>query len=130
MEHSVKYGKVFRTPVNPKSSSIHIWRIVGAVVSVILALLLIANFIRSTSNSSEFLSFRSFLEWLGTVDSMSINMNDFVFTISGDWGILDFLRQFFNVLAIAVGVVVWLCRNLVNTLYFIAQFFTFIFVGV
>lgn len=97
------------------------------ILFIIICVLLIFNFARKLGNNTD-LSFSGFLTWLGNVDSFNIQVNISSFTIGGDWGWFDGLRNFFNIFANLFGVLVYLCSNLINLIIFIGQFLVFMFV--
>ncbi len=98
-----------------------------AVISLILLALFIFGFSRKLSGG-DVVSFSSFLNWLGSVDSFSINVSISDFMIYSSWGAFNFLRDFLNIFAGMFGVIVYLCSNLINLIIFAGQFLRFLFV--
>ena len=108
-----------------KSSSLG--KMIARVVFIIVALLLIINFARKLYSGTD-LSFSSFLNWLGSVDSFGATKIVSPWKIGGDWGIIDGLRKFFNMFGNLFGVIFFMCSNLIGLISFISQFMMFIFV--
>ena len=103
-------------------------RLLLVILGIFSTILLIINFSRSVIGSSN-VSFSSFLNFLSSIDIFQITINISDFTIPGNWGIIDGLRLFLNVFAQAIGVVVYLCANLINLIIYCAQFIRFLFVA-
>lgn len=57
-----------------------------------------------------------------------LNINEMInlFTIGGNWGILDGFRIFLNSLGSILGVVAWVCSSVFYTLTFAIRFMFFI----
>lgn len=77
--------------------------------------------------SSNTVNFTGFLEFLSNLNSVDINVSVSNFVIGGDWGVFEFLRNFFNIFAQLFGVIVWLFSNIVNVLNYVLQFIFFLF---
>lgn len=102
--------------------------IVSRLLFVILFLIIlvrVVSVVRNGSNSN--LSFTGFLSFLSTLNTVQINISYTDFLIGGNWGIIDNLRQFFNVFAGVFGVLIWLTSNIVNVLLYIISFIRFVF---
>lgn len=98
------------------------------VFSIIIVILLSISLIR-VLNSGDSISFSSFLEMLR--DSPSINMPFRIFkdlTITADWGVFNFLRNFINVLGNITSVAVFISAGLANVLLYLVYFVRYIFV--
>lgn len=103
-------------------------RIIISVLFVFLFALLVINLFRRINNGTN-VSFNGFLDMLSRSNSFSITVNISDFTINGNWGLIDGLRQFFNVFAQIFGVLVWLGSNLINLILFLGQFLSYLFVA-
>ncbi|MBE5735420.1 MAG: hypothetical protein E7361_03135 [Clostridiales bacterium] len=97
------------------------------ILLITACMLLIINFARSLFAGND-LSFSSFLEWLGNVDSAYFDVGITDFTIYGNWGVFDFLRGFLNIFTGLFSVIVFFCANLINLIFFVLQFVRFIFI--
>lgn len=100
-------------------------KFIFSIISLILFALIIASIFKK-SFSGEDLSFTSFLNWLGDLDSFTINISISDFFIYGNWGILDGLRNFFNIFAQLFGVIVYMGSNAINLIIFAGQFIGFL----
>ena len=90
------------------------------VLAIIFAIILIANLIRVTSNSG-FLTFESFINQCSNFTSIPlIRMNDL--TISANWGLFNFFRDFINLFTAPLTVSIFLATNVINALWFVIQF--------
>lgn len=109
------------------SKSNSLGKMITRVVFIVFAILLIINFARNLRGGAD-LSFSAFLNWLGNVDSFGFTKVASPWHIGGDWGIIDALRKFFNSFGNAIGVLFFMCANLISVIYFVSQFLLFIFV--
>lgn len=109
------------------SKSNSMGRMLIRVVFIIFAILLLISFARKLYGGTD-LSFSAFLNWLGDVDSFGFYATASPWTIHGDWGIIDGLRKFFNAFGNAIGVLFFMCANLIGVIGFLSQFLIFIFV--
>lgn len=91
----------------------------------LMAVLIVSLFRRILGGNS--LTFNGLLDYLSNTQGVSIDINISNFSIGGNWGIVDGLRQFFNIFAKLFGVLVWLGSNLINLILFLAQFVSFVF---
>lgn len=94
------------------------------IISILLGIALFRFAFRGVNND---ISFSSFLNWLGNVNSMPINVSITQFNIGGDWGVFEFLRNLLNIFTSLFGVIVYMSANLLNVLIFVSQFIRFIF---
>lgn len=101
-------------------------RFLLVTIGILVLILVCISFIKK-ANGLDALSFRSFLTWLGSVNSMPIRVNISDYSIVADWGLLNGLRDFFNIFSTLFGVLVYCCANLINLLIFMSQFLVFIF---
>lgn len=99
------------------------FRILGLIFCIILFIRLFWS-VRSNSSS---LTFTGFLDWFSNLNSFDISINVSSYEISGDWGIFNGLKNFFNIFAKAFGVIVWLFANLLNLLFYCINFLQFLF---
>lgn len=102
------------------------FKFIFSILSILLCLLLIFSIFKFSFTSSD-LSFSSFLNWLGSVNSTSINFSISDFYIYGNWGIIDGLRNFLNIFAQLFAVIVYLATQLINLIIFVGQFIGFLF---
>lgn len=108
-------------------------RTTGSILSVIfgtiLLILLVVNLYK-TALGMPTITFSSTLEWLSTINMPFEvpNMQSIIrsLTITSDWGILQGLRDFINILGTALSVLVWLGSNLVYCIIFFATLLIFI----
>lgn len=108
-------------------------RTTGSILSVIfgtiLLVLLVVNLYK-TALGMPTITFTSTLEWLSTINMPFEvpNMQSIIrsLTITADWGILQGLRDFINILGTALSVLVWLGSNLVYCIIFFATLLIFI----
>lgn len=97
-----------------------------SIMGLVIALLLIANIFRQAFAGAD-LSFASFLNWLGSVEDISINFSVESFFIYGNWGIFDGFRSFLNIFTQLFGVIVYLGSQFINIIIFAGQFIAFLF---
>ena len=102
-------------------------KLIFRVVFIVFAILLLISFARKLYGGAD-LSFSAFLNWLGNVDSFGFTKIASPWYIGGDWGIIDALRKFFNSFGNAIGVLFFICANLIGVIQFVSQFLLFIFV--
>lgn len=93
-----------------------------------IAIVIVNLFRRVIGGTGLFMGFENFFEQLSNVDSLQINFGVESFIINADWGILNGLKNFINVFAYILGVLVWLGVNLINLLLFLMQFVRILFV--
>lgn len=103
------------------------FRSVFSIIVLFFLFILAVNLFRKI-NSGSSVSFSAFLEFLGSLDSFTVNFSISDFTIGGNWGIIDGLRNFINVFAYFLGVTLWMFLNLYNCLVYIFRFIQFLFV--
>lgn len=101
-------------------------RIFGSILLIIICTVLIGSIIRIVFGGSNF-TFTSFLSYLQNVPQISIgNFN--LFTINGDWGLIDFFRRFLNSIMSILNFGVWMCSQLVNCVFYLLYFVKYLFV--
>lgn len=108
-------------------------RTTGSIMSIIfgsiLLVLLVVNLYKSALGMPT-ITFTSTLEWLSSINMPFEvpNMQSIIrsLTITKDWGILQGLRDFINILGTALSVLVWLGSNLVYCIIFFATLLIFI----
>lgn len=101
-----------------------VFRIIGLIFLIMIA---IAVFWK-LRGSDNILITENFLEWLGNLNRLDINLNVENFSIRGDWGIFNGLRNFLNIFTSIFGVIIWLFSNLLQLVLYIVDFIRFIFV--
>lgn len=99
------------------------FRVLGLIFFVVLFVRLFWSLRSGSSN----LTFAGFLDWFSNLNSLDVNIDVSNFGIRGDWGLLDGLKNFFNIFAKAFGVIVWLFANLLNILLYCISFLQFLF---
>lgn len=90
----------------------------------------VCRFLFSAGSNKSPLTFASFLDWLQTADFEVLPIMDLlkdnVLTITGDWGILSFLKDFLNTILSAVKLLVFLGGAVLNSISSISQFLQFL----
>lgn len=95
-------------------------------LAIIIAILFLANYIRLTANNG-FLTFKALIEKCSQFSS--IGMTSLIdLTITADWWIFNFLRDFINMFTTALSVCMYLASNVMNSLWFVVQFVSIFFV--
>lgn len=123
----VKSAKIYHK--RPVTVFQHRFGIVFRLLLVISFLILFIALFWLTRNTANPLTFAGFLEFLSGLNSVDVTFSISQFSISGNWGVLDFLRNFFNVFATFLGVIAWLGVNVYNVAMYLIQFIQFLFVG-
>lgn len=82
-----------------------------------------------TANGLGNVTFSGFLQWLSQVNTFPLKVDISSYGVSGNWGLLEGVRLFFDSFAKLFGVVIYLGANVINVLLFFAQFLYFIFVA-
>lgn len=72
-------------------------------------------------------TFRSFLEMLQNAPSIESDFTIDSLTITGDWGVFNFLKTFLNWNLKPIAFVLFLVKNLINVLMFLFYFLSYIF---
>lgn len=101
-----------------------VFRIIGLIFLIMIAI----GVFWKLRGSDNILITKNFLEWLGGLNRLDINLNVENFSIRGDWGIFDGLRDFLNIFTSIFGVIIWLFSNLLQLVLYIVDFIRFIFV--
>ena len=87
--------------------------------------MLLSAFISGLRGVNQGITFTGFLNYLSSSPSLDfVSMSDF--SIAGDWGLVDFLRIFLNVISVLFTIVVWFCQiviNLFEWLFWLIRFF-------
>lgn len=103
--------------------------ILFSVFSILFAIVLIVNLYKSASGQGS-VTFTGMLQWLQnfSVGFQVPNLSNAIgiFLIRGDWGIVDGLRQFFNLFSTLFGVGYYIVMNLIYTLTFAGKFLYYI----
>lgn len=124
----------FKTKLNPKDKilfkknlkNVHSYGRFSILV-LSICLLFVVAFFRSI-NGSDPLTFTGLLETLS--NSPQIALTNFLdLSIGGDWGILDFFRDFINILGSVLSVVVWIFSQLIQCLQYFVFIVDFVFIG-
>lgn len=95
-------------------------------LQILLLIFLIVVIIKKTYGGGEPLTFTGFLDWLSNREDISINIDVTQIGVSGDWGIFNWLRVYFDFMAKSAAVIAWLSANVVNILLFLGQFISFL----
>lgn len=102
---------------------------------VLFAMLLIFAIVR-TARGYDIVYFSSFLDFISSNDFIT-NFGQLInpisnvisdLTIKSDWGLFNFLRDFFNVFSNIFGFVYWLVANMIYAVSFILRFVGYLFV--
>lgn len=106
-------------------------RILFNFVFIIFAIFLGVMIFRSLLLVDEPLTFSMFFTYLEKWDSFldidNIFGRSLIPSISGDWGIVDFLRELINTFFIeAINLVLWFAGALIQALFFILKVITFL----
>lgn len=90
------------------------------ILAIIIAIILIANLIRSITNTG-FLTFESFINQCSNFSSIPfVSFNDL--TITADWALFNFFRDFLNLFTAPLTILIFIATNLINALLFVVQF--------
>lgn len=87
---------------------------------IILVIISLAHFLR-TGNLSD-ITFKGFIEFLSNAPSFDISWSMVDLTIYGDWGIFNFLREFFNWFTDIWEVCITLFGMIIESIEFIFYF--------
>ena len=98
---------------------------VPLVFALIFICLLILMVVKAASGKSP-VTFTSLLEFLSTIDRPFVNFAISDYSITADWGLLNGLRNFFNIFMSIFGIGVFTAKSLVNVLAFLFQVLGFI----
>jgi len=99
---------------------------VSVVLGIFLIILLVVAMLGSLRGTGQTITFTGFLEYLS--QSPSLNFFDISsFKIVGDWGLFDFLRNFFNLFTTMIGVSIWIFQLFWNLIAWLLYFFRFLF---
>lgn len=109
-----------------KSNQASYSRLFLSILLILSLLLLFVSLFRKANNGSD-ISFASFLDWLSNLNTFQFNVNIQDFFIYGNWGVFDFLRNFFNIFTGLFGVIVYLFSNLLNLFIYLTQFIVFLY---
>lgn len=94
-----------------------------ALFAVVLLLLMTCSLIRGGDN----ITFTAFLEFLSQ-QGTNFAMTNFVdYSIVGDWGLFNFLKDFLNILMIPISVTVYVLKFAWNVLVFLLGLVQFLF---
>lgn len=103
-------------------------RFITVILSFIVLALIAVYIVRYSDGGFTVPTFSSLLEMLSNVPDISISLETIV-PISLDWGVFNFLRDFFNVFVKLFNLVLWIADNLLICLEYIFYFLRWIFVG-
>lgn len=101
--------------------------IVLNVFGVIIFSLLIVNFLRIMTGYGS-LTFESLLNYLQNAPSFDFYSIVSNYSITTDWGLFNFLRDFFNMFISLFNVIVFLAKNVLNLINYIIYFIRLVFV--
>lgn len=100
----------------------------GSIFKVLIAILIGVALVRVLSGN-EIISFQTLLEYLGNAPVVNMPFKFFNdLTIVGDWGLFNFLKDFFNLTTGVVSILVFLATGLINAIIYLTYFIRFIFV--
>ncbi len=95
------------------------WSFVGYFLLVAFCFLLIVSFFRIASGGYA-LTFQSFLDSIQNMPSITNFAANFDLTISADWGVFNFLRDFINMLGTLTGSAVYISSLLIQVFVTVA----------
>lgn len=110
---------------NSVSKAHSLGKMIIRVIFIIVVILLILNFARKLKGGAD-LSFRAFLNWLGTIEAFNVKLNISAWTIGGSWSGFNWLRNFFNMFGSVFGVIFFLGANLISLISFALQLISFV----
>ena len=100
--------------------------VASSVLVVIICVLLIFNFARSMISPDQFITFESLFQVLSGLEGIPlIPLNSL--TITADWGILNGLRDFFNIFTGLFTYGIWFATSAINAVLFIFRILIFAF---
>ncbi|HIU06667.1 MAG TPA: hypothetical protein IAC46_03680 [Candidatus Onthoplasma faecigallinarum] len=102
-------------------------KILGSVLIIILCIILVISVIRIVFGGSN-ISFSAFLNYIQNVPQIEFIGDVNMFSINGDWGLFDFLKNFLNSIMSIFNFLVWLCFQLFNCLSYIFYFLKFVLI--
>lgn len=100
-------------------------RILGYISLITILITICAIIFRGVTQP---IGFTYILESLSNFNNINIPNYIQSFTITADWGILEFLRNFLNIFTTSFGAILNFCGYLLNALYYMYQFMQFLFV--
>lgn len=100
--------------------------IIVFVCSCAFICLLFIALIRNASGYKH-ISFTTFLEFISNPPAIIPNVNISDFAITGSWGAFNFLKNFFNIFAQLIGIVVWFASSVLNLFAYAFYFIRYIF---
>lgn len=101
-------------------------KIVFTALAIIFTIVLIGNVIRISLNADTF-TFTAFLEYISNAPAVDISFVE-LWNLGGNWGVFEFLRNFFNMFGSVLSFLVWLGKNIISVLQYVFYFVRFIFV--
>ena len=100
--------------------------LVSSVLVVLISIVLIFNFARSLTQSGG-LTFEAIFQYISATPTIPlIPLNSL--TITANWGIFNFVRDFINIFTGILTISTWFAINMMNALLFIFRFVTLMFV--
>lgn len=100
----------------------------GRILSLIFCILLIVMIFRKFTGNNNTPTFTSFLDMLTNVKTPSIPFVNFSFTVLGDWGVFNFLRDFLNVFVDLFNVILFLVNGIISLFQYVTSFITWLYV--
>lgn len=97
------------------------------ILLIFLGILLISTLISFIRGVNQTITFTGFLEYLKSSPKFEF-LPLSTFSIEGDWGLVDFLRVFFNSVGVALGVSIWICQLIINAFSWLLWIFRFFFI--
>ena len=93
------------------------------ILLIFVCILLIVNFFRATTEVGS-ISFYSLLQTFGAANETLIPFTSRLLniTIGGDWGLLNGLRDFFNIFGSIFSVAIFLSQNILASINFVVNF--------
>lgn len=96
--------------------------VILSVLAIFACIILCINFYKGNNA----LTFTSFLNFIQSTPNVGLSYSISDLTISGDWGILDKIREFLNILTTPLSMILYLAVAIINALVYLFYFLKFI----
>lgn len=103
--------------------------IVFNVLLVFFVSVLLVNYFKASLNSEHFLTFSSYLEFLSNAPTVDFTAVKVFNSITSNWGLFNFFRDFLNTLGAFSNVIFFVCANIINVLVMTFYVITGLFVA-
>ena len=89
--------------------------LIPTIIFVIVAIIVIINYIRALNDNNTVIGFKNFIEALQTLSNTYIQLPTLQnLTITADWGAFEFIKNAINTVINILNVLLFICNNLVN----------------